>query len=550
MGNRVSTQSEPSLTTPSDCRTQTILAIALRTRTRLLFVAAAGVLVLGLWMQRHFFHDDAYVPLRYIERLFTGHGLTWNDGERVEGFSSPCWLAQVAILGYIGVPLPWAARMLGVAYALSILVLWYRVKAEPLGLLVFITIPGFAIWAWGGLETIATCFWILVALHLVQRIREQQGTPGSGLLLGFSLAAIVLTRPEGAAVGLMLLFAVWPAHCKRHTWIATGCFVVAVVGYEIFRLAYFGDWIANGARAKTLGLPLGARFESAAVYLVKTAPQWLGAMFVAAWMLAWSRPRVHWLLLPMVPLLLVVILAGGDHMLGARFMLAPIAVLCFAASLARPSPRRWVRSTTPLLTLACVLWQLQLAWRNPAAPNPAAAIGEIVGRTLAARLPTGTLVASATAGSVPYFAPSLAFIDSLGLNDPHIARQSPATMPTALEALDGWTTVPGHLRGDGAYVLSRKPEVIMLGGANGDLLPWFLGDYQLVTSKTFQATYAPWRLLVVVPSPLHPWVADELDAETGHLPITLYVRRESPAWSVIAREGEALSPPWVAARPR
>ena len=73
----------------------------------------------------------------------------------------------------------------------------------------------------------------------------------------------------------------------------------------------------------------------------------------------------------------------------------------------------------------------------------------------------------------------------------------------------------------------------MLGGANGDLAPWFLGDYQLLMAKGFQAAYAPWRLLIDVPQSSRPWVEDEIDAGSGRLPLTLYVRRDSPAWAAV-----------------
>ena len=321
------------------------------------------------------------------------------------------------------------------------------------------------------------------------------------------------------------------------------------MAYQSFRLLYFGDFVANGARAKTLGLPVGARVEDAAIYLGKTSPQWLGSALVAAWLLGTSPSgrRAGWLLLPLLPLLAAVFAGGGDHMAGARLLVGSAALVCFAGALAPPSPRRWIRRTSIVLAALAALWQLQLSWRYPAGPNPAAALGEIVGQTLDRHLPPGTLVASATAGSLPYFAPSLLFLDTLGLNDRHIARQPPAPLPRGLPDADGWAVVPGHARGDGRYVLSRGPDVIMLGGANGDVEPWFLGDYQLLLAESFRAAYAPWRLLADVPPAARPWLADELDASSGRLPIVLYARRGSPAWAVLARQAMPLPPPWAAA---
>ena len=455
-------------------------------------------------------------------------------------------MAQLALLGRVGVALPLAARGLGFAYALATIVLWWQARADPAGLLALVTVPGFAMWTWGGLETMATVFWLLLALVLVWRRRTGPVSGGAQLVFGLSLVFIALGRPEGLAVGLAVLGAAWPG--RRQLALPVAALGIACAGYEAFRLLYFGDFIATSARAKTLGLPLGARFEDATIYVVKTAPQWLGAGLVGSWLVlaSPSRRRVAWLLLPLLPLVAAVFAGGGDHMPGARLLVAPLAVLCLAASLAPAAARRPTRAITLTLATLAAACQFQLTWRNPAAPNPAAAVGEVVGRQLGQRLPPGTLVGAATAGSLPYFAPSLSFIDTLGLNDRHIARSTPARLPRALAERAYWLGVPGHSRGDGAYVLGRRPDIVLLGGANGDLAPWFLGDYQLLLAESFRSEYAPWRILVDVPETARPWVADELDADSGRLPITLYVRRDSPAWPVVAAEALALPPPWQA----
>jgi hypothetical protein len=519
-------------------------------RRWLVFGAALLALVVGLVLHRRFFHDDAYISLRYGERLLAGKGLTWNDGERIEGFSNPLWLAQIVLLGFLGVPLALAARVLGVLYAFATVVLWARSRSTPAGLLVLVTIPGWTLWALGGLETISACFWILMSLVLVWGMRDAPPSRARGFALGLSLAAVALGRPEGIAVSLTLLCAAAFVRRGRDLGLAAAPLVVLFGGYQIFRLAYFGDWIANAARAKAIDLPVGARLADAATYVIESAQQWMAAALVATWLIVCSpdRRRIWVLLLPCLPLLVLVVAGGGDHMLGARFMLAPVAVLALAGSLAAPSPRGGVRAATLMLVVVSALWQLQLSWRYPAERNPAAALGEFVGRVLKDRLAPGTLIAAATAGSLPYFAPSLSFIDTLGINDRHIARTVPAPMPRALSKPDGWFAVPGHRRGDGPYVLSRRPDLIMLGGAHGDIDPWFLGDFQLLMSERFRADYAPWRWLVPVPPSYQPWVVDQIDSQTGRLPITFYVRRDSGVWPVVARQGEPLRPPWIADR--
>jgi arabinofuranosyltransferase len=513
---------------------------------------AVAVLALGLalWWQRDFFHDDAYVVLRYVRRLLAGQGLTWNDHERVEGFSSPLWLAQIALLHACSLPLPWATRLLGLAYAVAIVGLWRRMRAAPAGLLALVTIPGFALWTWGGLDTMAGLFFTLLPAALLLRPSAQPAP--AGVWFGVCLAALSLVRPEGIACAALFAIAALTSPGRPRLRTSAAILGLVFLSYQAFRMAYFGDWLANAARAKTLGLPWGTRLESAAAYVGKTAPQWLGTAVLATWMLAWSpeRARMRWLLLPGLPLLLAVGVAGGDHMVGARLMLAPVALLGFVASLAPPPPRRWFTPATAVLALACACLQSQLTLRYRATPDLAAAMGEIVGRELAARLPSGTMVASATAGSIPYFAPSLTFIDTLGLNDRHIARSAPATAALAavLDRDESWADVPGHMRGDGLFVLSRSPDVVILGGANGSLRPCFLGDFQIIASPAYQRTYAPYRLLAVVPPASQKWLADDLDAESSKLPLTLYVRRDSRAREVIAKEGKPLPPPWIAER--
>lgn len=515
-----------------------------------LFGFALLALLLGLFIHRHFFHDDAYISLRYAERLLAGKGLTWNDGERIEGFSNPLWLAHIVLLGLLGVPLALAAQVLGVLYAVATVILWYRSRTDPAGLFLLVTIPGWTLWALGGLETVSACFWILMALVLVWGMRDAPSSRGRALGFGFSLAAVALGRPEGIAVSLTLLCAAAVGRRGRDLLLAAAPLALLYGGYQIFRLAYFGDWIANAARAKAMDLPLTTLLAEATAYVIESAQQWLAAALVATWMIVSSpdRRRMLVLLLPCLPLLALAVVGGGDHMLGARFMLAPVAVLALAGSLAAPSPRAGVRAATLVLVGISALWQLQLSWRHPAERNPAAALGEFVGRVLEDRLAPGTLVAAATAGSVPYFARSLSFIDTLGINDQHIASTAPAPMPRALREPDGWSAVAGHRRGDGAYVLARRPDLIMLGGANGDIDPWFLGDFQLLMLARFRADYSPWRLLVAVPSSYKEWVVDQIDPQTGRLPITVYVRRDSPVWPVLARQGEPLRPPWMADR--
>jgi hypothetical protein len=109
----------------------------------------------------------------------------------------------------------------------------------------------------------------------------------------------------------------------------------------------------------------------------------------------------------------------------------------------------------------------------------------------------GSLVALNAAGVVPYLS-ELPSLDMLGLTDVHIAH-------APIELGHG---VLGHEKHDAAYVLSRKPQLIILGLPElapshfgpGDLERWlqrtlrFLpGDRQLLEAEAFRQSYRPAR---------------------------------------------------------
>ena len=70
-------------------------ATRIASRVLTLGVAALGstVLVAHAWSYLSYVTDDALISLRYARRLLDGRGLTWTDGERVEGYSNLLWVS-------------------------------------------------------------------------------------------------------------------------------------------------------------------------------------------------------------------------------------------------------------------------------------------------------------------------------------------------------------------------------------------------------------------------------------------------------------------------
>ena len=68
--------------------------------------------------------------------------------------------------------------------------------------------------------------------------------------------------------------------------------------------------------------------------------------------------------------------------------------------------------------------------------------------------PPAQLVATSGIGRIGYFGMNIRILDLLGLVDKHIARSS--------KMIAGTIELPGHSRTDADYVLSRRPDVIMI----------------------------------------------------------------------------------------
>jgi hypothetical protein len=86
-----------------------------------------------------------------------------------------------------------------------------------------------------------------------------------------------------------------------------------------------------------------------------------------------------------------------------------------------------------------------------------------------------------------------------------------------------WQLIPGHGKGYGKYVLSRKPEYIIIGLAEGDTKPWFLSDKEILSDPDFPNNYALKEVPIDVPDALHSFYAA---TKTGTLLFRYYERKK------------------------
>lgn len=408
--------------------------------------------------------DDAFLVLRVARNVVAGHGPVYNPGEWVEVCTSPVWLALVSAAHAAGAEPLLAARALGVAALVGVVAALGRSGDRPaLAVALAGTSGPLLTWSVGGLETplaaaVALAAWV--------------GHAGGRWWAPWVAALAPLVRPELALVPL--------AQVADHLWAgrrgdaARGALTAlgGVGAAELARWGVYGDWLPNPAHAK-----VGATADQVwrgLHHLRRWAP-WGGPLAACALVAARRREDaapVAWLALHVA----FVVAVGGDALPAWRFFvpLVPTAAWLAARAAAVPSPA----------LVAVAAWQAAGPWLDRRqAPRDADATvterGREVGEWLRDHFPPDTVIATNTAGTVPYYSGFVA-IDTLGLADRHIATRRIPGMGRGLA---------GHEKGDGAYVLSRAPDLVMFGAAPGRRTPEFRGDRELWALPGFHDAY-------------------------------------------------------------
>jgi len=108
-----------------------------------------------------------------------------------------------------------------------------------------------------------------------------------------------------------------------------------------------------------------------------------------------------------------------------------------------------------------------------------AACGAKIGRWLDANAPPGAVIATNTGGSIPFYARRLEAIDMLGLTDATIARSNRAV----------GTGYVGHEARNSDYVLSRRPDYVLLCFSCNTTGPCLPSDRDLMADRRFTEGY-------------------------------------------------------------
>ncbi|MFI5315058.1 MAG: hypothetical protein ACHQ6T_05125 [Myxococcota bacterium] len=327
--------------------------------------------------------------------------------------------------------------------------------------------PYVAAWGGAGLETtLFAALALAAALPLSGRAVDRRAfVTASALAL-----LLALTRPEGvavyAALALAVFFSLEGDLRRRIGVLAPGAALFGLLGgaYFAWRVSYFGDWLPNTFYAKS-GFTAAHALRGAG-YLLGFAANpfvWLELPLVLVGAVSAWRTRERAVAASAAALLAAVVAVGGDGLPMYRFLVPAIPLLAVlaalgASALASGLRSRGAQSATPVAALVGVLalsllplhdaqYALMVEQRDYEIPTWRA-----VGETLGRALPRDALVAAVPIGALGWYS-DLRILDMVGLTDRAIAHAPVATG-------SGWA---GHEKHDGRYVLSRRPDAILLG---------------------------------------------------------------------------------------
>ena len=459
-----------------------------------MLVGVIHVLSFGFCLQ-----DDAYIGLRYSRNLAQGHGLVFNPGEHVEGYTNFSWVVLSAIPFLFDADAVVFIRIMSViSVAIAILmvgtlasVLSRRRRGAAFSAsFLFASLPFAMGEAAMGLETLFFTAVIVAALsrYFLEREDSAKSGYGSGLLLALG----ALTRPE--AFGVAALFAIADVlRLRKHSnnfelkrqaktrWIM---FALPVLLHISFRLIYYRDIVPNTFHAKVGGgiNAINRGIQYIGEFIKDAAP--LLIALILSFLVAKKRKLLDYnfemvLCCTLIASNIVYIMyVGGDFKPSNRFFVLMSAIIAaITGSIIQPFAQQKGRRLLFWLSLIGIVLIVSTGnyytgdtvrkftgRRADVLPFHIAA-----GRWLYSSFPLDTWIATGNAGVLP-FESELLTIDMHGLCDKTIASRPMPGMGLA---------TPGHEKGDGLYVLSRHPDIILFMRSRFSAEPLTTNDIEL-----------------------------------------------------------------------
>lgn len=415
-----------------------------------------------------FVQDDAYITYRYVQNFLNGHGLVYNIGERVEGFTNFGWTILLIFVRNLGFNYMLGSQIVGLSFGCATIVVIYLISRRIFGERDwFALIPpyilgatlSFSYWSIAGLETASFVFLVTLSIYLYLK-------RSWSLIATLTLA--VWVRPEGAFLtGLLILIElIQYRRLPRYSLICAGIAFVASLPFVAFKLFYYHSILPNPFYAKT-----GFNMEQ-----LTSGLEYAGRFFGHYWLLAAGMviglvlllmkrlnrdARTVWLITLFYTL--YIILVGGDVLKVHRFFLPVVGLMAIAVALGL---RQLVaRLDFRNRTLIAVVLLVPLMYVTHIFPSDFAYRYNLLEKSFMAKMQTQARqlkssdtsnfsVAVATIGIFGYELLGHKIIDLVGLTDSTIARHPEPP-------IEGMSTTWKERAHNSKYFLTVAPDYLL-----------------------------------------------------------------------------------------
>jgi arabinofuranosyltransferase len=509
------------------------------------FVAWASLFIynssfVGIDGRRYFcLIDDAMISMRYAWNFSHGSGLVWNPGEYVEGYTNLLMtlLMSLPTLVFDKVNAVLAIQILGIVFMLANAYLVMAIAEHLLTasgleeryrssrlfvILAFVCALSYyplVYWSLLGMETGLVA--VLLSLSVLCALKyAKEHRPAQGMMVSISLGLAFLTRPDTLVLAVPIfayaLFTGRRSGSKPGLYflvLMVGVYAGFVVGQELFRWGYYGEWLPNTYTLKVSEIALSSRIENGLIFVSYFLKEVCVLLVLVLAGLVFSFHREKLLVVSIfVVLVCYQVWTGGDVSINWRILSVGIPlmlvlgaheILMFVQYLSGRAGvrgyllhgpafvRRHVRGVVTCLLILGVLLFVNLRFLpeiamlrdftdipiNEERVNIAIAIDQLT-------TPDAT-VGVFDAGAIPYYTGRPA-IDYLGKADSRIARMAPD--PSGFPKMEFFGREidnPGHNKYDLGYsIIKLKPTYsrgFVWGGQNA--LGWAQSKYVMVVYK-------------------------------------------------------------------
>lgn len=440
--------------------------------------SAAGLIGHCLVLARYTV-DDAFISFRYARNLVEGHGLVFNPGERVEGYTNFLWTIVHALGLRWGADPELMAKVLGMVSAVAtvgLIALLGRAWGQPrtplaaFGCVLWASAGAVAVTAVNGLETQAFAGLLTLGV-LLYAGAEPSPRRAAGAVAALAVATLV--RPDGWLVLAVTIVHYYAARRRRASLVPLVVAAAVACPHLLWRFSYYGSFVPNTLGAKTGGgllqLARGAdyvknfinEYGKPAFYLIAALP------FLRA-PLGWARS--HALAVGAV-FVAYVVAAGGDWIPHYRFLVPLMPILAVALQdgllglrslLPQSGRRRWIPSAVFWCLLGIIIFDIANQTRYLKLHTDMWADGyhhahRRVGQWLRDHADPSATVALMDIGMIGYTS-GIRVIDITGLTDPHVAA-----------APGGWLKKTYSLD----YLFGRSPDYfVVVSGSDYPVEPF------------------------------------------------------------------------------